>query len=115
VCAETPVWANFAQCEAKGHAKGKAKRERIFAKLQTALGQTIEFSRAARAAIDPDLIAELEALNWMDAELHRLATALHAETLERQRREGRYQDLEERMRRRSDVPLPPGDPPREEL
>ena len=88
---DTNVGAHYASCQLKAHTRATDKRHAVMSKLTTNKMESIEFSRAARKSIPPEVLEEIETLNWMDMELHQLAQELHTATMNKQIADGSFQ------------------------
>lgn len=58
------------------------------AKLKREDGAAPQFSRTARRSIPGEVLQRVRALNWMDLELHELATNISTETIAAEREKG---------------------------
>lgn len=77
------VAANFAQCESTAQRRAHQKRASIMGRLTMPDGQAAGFSRAAREKLPADTLDAIIAANWMDMELHALATSRITATVQR--------------------------------
>ena len=86
--ADRTIAENFANCESNAQSRGHSKRRGVMAKLKREDGGSPQFSRNARRAIPGDVLHHIRAINWMDMELHELATAISTRTIAGERQQG---------------------------
>jgi hypothetical protein len=65
--------AEFQRCARRAQAKNIERRERSLINLMMPDGRTVQFTKAARAAIPASVLREIRSLNPMDDALHRAA------------------------------------------
>lgn len=82
------VAENFANCESRAQTQSQSKRRGVLAKLKREDGLAPQFSRAARRSIPAEVLQRVRELNWMDLELHDLATNISTDTIAVQREKG---------------------------
>eukprot|EP00892_Ulva_mutabilis_P010571 jgi/Ulvmu1/7887/UM004_0118.1 len=90
---------NFANCESNAQSRAHSKRRGVMAKLKREDGGAPQFSRNARRAIPGDVLKRIRAINWMDMELHELATAISSETITNERGNGMKELKKGQMKR----------------
>lgn len=67
---------NFAYCELNQGRKLRRSQQRTMSKVKRADGASPRFSRATRLRLDPEVVGAIKEANWMDMELHKLASEL---------------------------------------
>lgn len=82
------VAENFANCESRAQTQSQSKRRGVLAKLKREDGLSPQFSRAARRNIPAEVLQRVRELNWMDLELHDLATDISSSTIAVEREKG---------------------------
>lgn len=87
-CADRTVAENFAQCESNAQSRSHSKRRGVMAKLKREDGGAPQFSRQARRSIPGPVLQHVKMINWMDFELHELATSISSGTIANEREKG---------------------------
>ena len=75
---------NFSACEANSQKKARRKHYATIAKVKRADGASPRFGPAARQLLAPETVKIIEEANWMDVELHKLATQLNQAAIDRE-------------------------------
>lgn len=88
VGADRTIADNFASCESNAQSRSYSKRRGVMAKLKREDGGSPQFSRAARRSIPGPVLQRIRSINWMDLELHELATEMSVASIQAAREQG---------------------------
>lgn len=88
VCADKTIIEQFATCEQNAQQRSANKRKGSMNRIKRLDGVSPQFSKKSRERIPAAVIARIKELNWMDVELHEVATEMATAMIKKARANG---------------------------